>query len=199
MSAARKQRSLWPAPVYVAEFKDGRTCRMSFWQPVKGPFRFDAARQLACQVIADERTREQVAEKYVARTFDRDSYGNRMKTPVMINVPHAFIGMPGAAYEADASGKLVARAGIPAADIVAGYALRKDPGHEGERLDDPFFAATAAPSNVVAIRRKRSAAAPAADYAAAIKLLEMVDALFDGFDGDALDQVRAFVAARRAA
>ncbi len=47
MSTTRtKSGGLWPAPVYQAQFDNGKIIRMSFWTPFNKPFNLERARGL---------------------------------------------------------------------------------------------------------------------------------------------------------
>lgn len=53
----RKSKFSWPLPVYVARFKGGEECRLSFGTLAGKPLDFDRGRRYACHVIGNERGR----------------------------------------------------------------------------------------------------------------------------------------------
>jgi hypothetical protein len=63
MAKVRIGKSVWPSPVYVADFHGGEHVRMSFWQPLGKPWRFAAARGMVQQVIGNERVITQMREQ----------------------------------------------------------------------------------------------------------------------------------------
>lgn len=48
------KQSYWPPPVYVAQFSDGRTSRMSFWSERDKPLDFQRGRRLSITAHRNE-------------------------------------------------------------------------------------------------------------------------------------------------
>lgn len=55
MPKVARGKSIWPAPVYVARFRGGEVCRMSFYSLAGKPLDFDRGRRICCGVIGNER------------------------------------------------------------------------------------------------------------------------------------------------
>ena len=53
----KRSKSIWPPPVYVAQFAQGETVRMSIHAELGKPWRFSQIRKGVCQIVGNERAR----------------------------------------------------------------------------------------------------------------------------------------------
>src|SRR5271165_4756338 len=152
--------SVYPFPVYVATFADGTVARMSFWNKAGKPWDFASGRRLLAWAVGAGRDRAAAAE-YAATC---------VSTGIGVCPPEAwFASLQGRRFLRSVAARLLddivpelggklatwfrERLGWPVAeDMIAGHVE-----HDGKRFDDPEFAP--APSNVVALPKRRATAA----------------------------------------
>ncbi len=153
---AKRFSSIWPPPVYCAQFADGSTMRMSFATPAGKPIDYARGRHLCCAI----RGREVAPYNYVAGYFESIEYRKVLRHYAQKLIDSAVAELCGTPmpvkrkryYVVDMAGNRHRRVAIlgwgsiplfrsslpsiaPAADIVDGWVEKGD-----ETFPDPHFA-----------------------------------------------------------